>query len=196
MERNLDRKTLSFSKGMTNVPSDLLSEDSELAYSQNIIYRNGEMVPIQKMEPFGTVSGTILFVHKMADFENIITYDRDPGTNKYTIRCYKMSDLKTAIGTFEGDGEVKDAQAVGNTLVLATDNGLRYIRHIGKKYKDLGTDIPEPKFRPMFSVSNKALPKITMGLIGFTTSSKHLQIPTSMIIYKHQSRELLHRQSI
>lgn len=168
MERNLDRKTLSFSKGMTNVPSDLLSEDSELAYSQNIIYRNGEMVPIQKMEPFGTVSGTILFVHKMADFENIITYDRDPGTNKYTIRCYKMSDLKTAIGTFEGDGEVKDAQAVGNTLVLATDNGLRYIRHIGKKYKDLGTDIPEPKFRPMFSVSNKALPKtVKNNIISF-----------------------------
>ena len=91
MERSLDRKTLSFSKGMTNVPSDLLSEDSELAYSQNIIYRNGEMVPIQKMESFGTVGGTILFVHKMADFENIITYDKyvgDSGENKYTIRCY------------------------------------------------------------------------------------------------------------
>ena len=168
MERNLDRKTLSFSKGMTNVPSDLLSDDSELAYSQNIIYRNGEMVPIQKMEPFGTVSGTILFVHKIADFENIITYDRDPGTNKYTIRCYKKSDLKTAIGTFEGKGEVKDAQAVGNTLVLATDNGLRYIRNIGKKYKDLGTDIPEPKFRPMFSVSNKVLPKtVKNNIISF-----------------------------
>ena len=168
MERNLDRKTLSFSNGMTNVPSDLLSEDSELAYSQNIIYRNGEMVPIQKMEPFGTVSGTILFVHKMADFENVITYDRDPGTNKYTIRCYKKSDLKTAIGTFEGDGEVKDAQAVGSTLVLATDKGLRYIRKIGEKYKDLGMDIPEPKFRPMFSVSNKALPKtVKNNIISF-----------------------------
>ena len=59
MERNSERKTLSFSKGMTNVPSDLMSDDSELAYSQNIIYRNGEMVPIQKMEPFGMVGGTI-----------------------------------------------------------------------------------------------------------------------------------------
>lgn len=168
MERNLDRKTLSFSKGMTNVPSDLLSEDSELAYSQNIIYRNGEMVPIQKMEPFGTVGGTILFVHKMADFENIITYDRDPGTNKYTIRCYKKSNLNTPIGTFEGNGEVKDAQAVGNTLVLATDKGLRYIRKIGEKYKDLGMDIPEPKFRPMFSVSNKALPKtVKNNIVSF-----------------------------
>lgn len=171
MERNLDRKTLSFSKGMTNVPSDLLSEDSELAYSQNIIYRNDEMVPIQKMEPFGTVTGTILFVHKMADFENIITYDKyvgDSGENKYTIRCYKKSDLSTPIGTFEGNGEVKDAQAVGNTLVLATDNGLRYIRKIGEKYKDLGMDIPEPKFRPMFSVSNKALPKtVKNNIVSF-----------------------------
>ena len=142
----MDRKTLSFGKGMTNVPSDLLSEDSELAYSQNIIYRNGEMIPIQKMKPFGTVSGTILFVHKMADFENIITYDRDPGTNKYTIRCYKKSDdLITEIGTFEGDGEVKDVQAVGNTLVLATDNGLRYILYKSETYKDLGMNMPDLK---------------------------------------------------
>ncbi|MQN11883.1 hypothetical protein F7D95_03390 [Prevotella copri] len=148
MERNLDRKTLSFSKGMTNVPSDLLSEDSELAYSQNIIYRNGEMVPIQKMKPFGTVGGTILFVHKMADFENIITYDKyvgDSGENKYTIRCYKKSDLNAPIGEFEGEGEVKDAQAVGNTLVLATDNGLRYILYESDTYKDLGMNIPNLK---------------------------------------------------
>ena len=47
MEKNLDRKTLSFSKGMTNIPSDLLSDDSELLESIGFIYRDGEMKPIQ-----------------------------------------------------------------------------------------------------------------------------------------------------
>lgn len=168
MERNLDRKTLSFSKGMTNVPSDLLSEDSELAYSQNIIYRNGEMVPIQKMKPFGTVGGTILFVHKMADFENIITYDKyvgDSGENKYTIRCYKKSDLSAPIGEFEGEGEVKDAQAVGNTLVISTSKGLEYIKFTGGKYKYLGFDLPEPEMKFGFDVSNEPLPKTVINNI-------------------------------
>lgn len=176
MERNLDRKTLIFSKGMTNVPSDLLSEDSELAYSQNIIYRNGEMVPIQRMEPFGTVGGTILFIHKMADFENVITYDRDPGTNKYTIRCYKKSDLKTAIGTFEGDGEVKDAQSVGSTLVISTSNGIMYIKYKGAKYKDLGIDIPEPKIKFGFAVTNSVLPKtVSNNIASFIPSHKQVK---------------------
>ena len=39
MERNLERKTLSFSKGMTNVPSDLLSDDSELLESDGFIFK-------------------------------------------------------------------------------------------------------------------------------------------------------------
>lgn len=42
MERNLERQTLSFSKGMTNVPSDLLSDDSELLESDGFIFKDGE----------------------------------------------------------------------------------------------------------------------------------------------------------
>ena len=134
------------------------------------------MVPIQRMEPFGTVGGTILFVHKMADFENIITYDRDPGTNKYTIRCYKKSDLKTPIGEFEGDGEVKDAQAVGNTLVISTSNGIRYIKYKGAKYKDLGIDIPEPKINFGFAVTNSVLPKtVSNNIASFIPSHKQVK---------------------
>ena len=48
MELNCETTTLSFSKGMTNIPSDMISEDGELMESVGFVYRNGEMVPIQK----------------------------------------------------------------------------------------------------------------------------------------------------
>ena len=78
MERNLERKTLSFGKGMTNVPSDLLSDDSELLESDGFIFREGEMKPIQNPVKIGEIAGQkIMYVHKMADYENIIAYDED-----------------------------------------------------------------------------------------------------------------------
>ena len=75
MELNCETTTLSFSKGMTNIPSDLLSEDSELSFCEDFIYRRGEMKPIQRMRNIGSIRGKIMHIHKMADFENIIAYD-------------------------------------------------------------------------------------------------------------------------
>lgn len=48
MERKAETKTLSFSKGMTNIPSDLLCEDNTLLESDGFIFKAGEMKPIQK----------------------------------------------------------------------------------------------------------------------------------------------------
>ena len=73
MEKNIDRKTLSFGKGMTNVPSDLLSGDDELVESDGFIYRDGEMKPIQKPIKIGNIPYKIMYVHKGADYENLIT---------------------------------------------------------------------------------------------------------------------------
>ena len=74
----MEGKTLSFGKGMTNVPSDLLSDDSEWLESDGFIFRDGEMKPIQNPVKIGEIPGQkIMFVHKMADYENIIAYDED-----------------------------------------------------------------------------------------------------------------------
>ena len=53
MERNTERKVLSFGKGMTNVPSDLMSEDNELEVCDGFIYRDGELKPVQKPVKIG-----------------------------------------------------------------------------------------------------------------------------------------------
>lgn len=159
MELNCETTTLSFSKGMTNIPSDLLSEDRELSFCEDFIYRSGEMKPIQRMANIGSIGGTIMHVHKMADYENIITYDEfaDGGT----LSIYKKGEYEKAAFTYTNIGAVYDVNSVGNTLVAATDSGLRYFLHKGNKYKDLGVDMPEPHFKPWFDIWNAILPKNT-----------------------------------
>lgn len=141
MEKNIDRKVLSFSKGMTNTPSDLLCEDSELAECDGFIYRDGEMKPIQSPKEIGKIPYKIMYVHKQADYENIIAYDE----NK-TIYWYKK-DTDGTISDNQGSfdiGTITDIQSVGNTLVCATDEGLHYLLFKGGAYKDLGTELPKP----------------------------------------------------
>lgn len=144
MEKNIERKTLSFSKGMTNIPSDLLCDDSELAECDGFIYRDGEMKPIQNPKEIGNIPYKIMYAHKQADYENIIAYDE-----LSTIYWYKK-DTDGTISEEQGSfdvGEVSDIKSVGNTLVCATTQGLHYLLFKGGKYKDLGTELPKPDVR-------------------------------------------------
>jgi len=147
MERNIDRKTLSFGRGMTNVPSDLLSDDTELTESIGFMFRNGEMKPIQNPELIGLVPYTIMYVHKAADYANLIAYD-----DKDTIHWYSLDgkSISAEKGAFKV-GTVYDIKNVGNTLIVATTQGLHYILYKGSTYKDLGTELPKPTFEPYFS---------------------------------------------
>ena len=148
MERNLDRKTLSFGKGMTNIPSDLLSDDSELLESVGFIYRDGEMKPVQKPKLIGNIPYKIMYVHKQADYENIIAYD-EAGT----IHWYQK-DTDGHISEEQDSfnvGTVTDIKSVGNTLICATDQGLHYLLFKGGVYKDLGAELPKPKVEFKFT---------------------------------------------
>ncbi len=153
MERNVDRKTLSFSKGITNVPSDLLSDDTELVESNGFIFRNSEMKPIQKPKIIGNVRYKITYVHKMADYENLIAIIE----HTQSIACYRMID-----GKIDGDsvcffsiGETYSITSIGNTLVCSTEYGLHYLLFKGGKYKDLGSELPKPVFTPILSDTKK-----------------------------------------
>lgn len=157
MEKNLDRKTLNYSRGMTNVPSDLLSDDTELLECDGFIYRDGEMKPIQNLKLVRTIPYKLMYVHKDADYDNIITYDE-----KSTIYWYRRTGRKigNVMGSFNV-GTVYDIKSVGNTLVIATDNGLHYILFKGGTYKDLGTELPKPRLNPSFQRSQVGLGKTT-----------------------------------
>lgn len=148
MERNAETKTLSFSQGVTNVPSDLLSEDNTLLECNGFIYKDGSMVPIQKpVSITGGVplEGKLVYVHKLADYRNLITYIE----GKNQLVCYiNFKNGETAerlTQTIDLGAKLLDVKSVGSTLVCATDKGLHYILCKGHQYNDLGTELPIPK---------------------------------------------------
>jgi hypothetical protein len=152
MELNCETTTLSFSKGMTNIPSDMISEDGELMESVGFVYRNGEMVPIQKpvcITGDNPVEGKLVYCHKQADYRNLVTYIEDEKSGSYTLKLYpgfKSGNVADRlVQTVELGAKLLDVKSIGNTLVCATDKGLHYILCKGKSYKDLGTELPIPK---------------------------------------------------
>lgn len=142
MEKSLDRKTLSFSKGMTNIPSDLLSDDSELLESVGFIYKDGEMKPIQEPKYIGNIPYKIMYVHKQADYENIIAienFSEEDGGNSNFCNIYfykKEQDGFTEIGGYTIP-RISSISHVGNTLVCATSEKLYYFLYKRGKYKVL-----------------------------------------------------------
>lgn len=148
MELNCETTTLSFSKGMTNIPSDMISEDGELMESVGFVYRNGEMVPIQKpvcITGDTPVEGKLVYCHKQADYRNLVTYIEDEQKLKIYINFEEGDTAERTVFTAELGAKLLDINAVGNTLICATDKGLHYILCKGNSYKDLGTELPIPK---------------------------------------------------
>lgn len=146
------QKSLSFSKGITTSPSDLLSDDTELSASRDLIFRNGEMQPLRQAAAFGQTDHRLLYIHKGADYANAITYD---GTNLYWGALKSVNGRIPDKKPLYDIGNVSDITSVGNTLVVATDKGIHYILYKEGKYIDLGTELPRPEFR--FWLESKSL---------------------------------------
>lgn len=150
MEKNIIRKTLSFAKGMSNTPSDLLCEDADLLECEGFICSNGEMKAIQSPVKIGTISDTVMYVHKGADYENIICK-----TGTKSIACYKKIDGKIDVSskqTFVVSGNgAENINSIGNTLICSTSEGLHYLLYKGGKYKNLGTELPTPSMEFYFT---------------------------------------------
>lgn len=162
MEKNIDRKTLSFSKGMTNVPSDLLSDDSELLESDGFIYKDGEMKPIQKPTVIDGLFD-LLYIHKGADYRNYVQL-RDAKEGDSLIFSGSKEDGKiddSLWQSFDITYKILDVKSVGNTLIIATNEGIAYYLYKGGKYKELGTNLPTPSFTPYFLGNSLGLGSIT-----------------------------------
>ena len=155
MERNLERKTLSFSKGMTNVPSDLLSDDSELLESDGFIFKDGEMKAVQKPK-YVTNGRPILYIHKGADYRTYVMFNEKSkyyeGEKDEIIFAKSKEDGTIESGpwqAFEIDVEIYDVNSVGNTVVVTTSGGLYYFVYKSKTYKFL-KDFPELTYQFTF----------------------------------------------
>lgn len=163
------QKSLSFNKGITTSPSDLLSDDTELSASRDLIFRNGEIQPLRQAKSFGSLSHKLLYIHKGADYANAITYD---GSDTLYCGTLYNDSITEDNGSFSV-GKVYDISSVGNTLVVATNNGLHYILFKEGKYIDLGTELPRYNFYPAFRMwSNLPLGGNTGCFLKGMTSSQ------------------------
>lgn len=137
---NVKQYQISFEKGMTNVPSDVICSDNEAAELVGMTFENGELKPIQDAYKMGSLNGRILYVHHA-------------GTN--TLYIVMMNNgvvyRKYSGDAFVAGGEVdstltsvKDVKANGNTLIINTDSGMIYYLWNGNGYTKLGDKIPEP----------------------------------------------------
>lgn len=150
MERITERKTLSFNKGMTNVPSDLLSDDSELLESDGFIFKDGEMKPIQKPVKIGNIGNNerIVYVHKSADFENLVTIEKlKTETSEEHTHCnilfYKRENNSFVEIVGYTVPVVYSICSIGNTVICSTKYGLYYFLYKKGSYEHFSGDLPD-----------------------------------------------------
>lgn len=125
----MEQKNLTYSKGLTAVPSDMLCSDEELELCDGMTYQDGELKPIQKPKKIldGGIVNRVLFVHHVANQDNYINTDGDAvywyNENNTEPKNKKIADIT-----------VTNVEVIGNTLVLNTSDGLRYAIWNGSRH--------------------------------------------------------------
>lgn len=150
MEQDIKQQTVVYNKGITNVPSELLSTDGELVSCEGMTFESGEMKPIQKAvaASVGSISGELMCVHD----------DRYIYKDGSWLR-YKKDNVTGTVMPYSGT--LKDVTTVGNTVIAATSEEVHYALWTGSNYTDLGNKIPEPDVR--FKLVGSSTDTISVG---------------------------------
>lgn len=138
----MEKAVISYGKGLTTSPSDLICSDGELAECVNLEVKNEELVPMEMPTRLGVSleSGErLVLVHKTK------TSDKHYFTlNNGVLRCFSISGSNKDYKSLSVEcGEVKSIQALGNTVVVYTENSPHYIVYKDNDYKYLGSKLPE-----------------------------------------------------
>ena len=132
---------LSYAKGITNSPSDLLCSDGELAECVNLEVKDGELVPAEmpvKMCVSMDEDEVLVLVH------NIKSY----GKNYFTItngvlKCFRIENGEKEYYAVSVEvGDIKSIRSLGNTVVAYSASTPHYLVFSDGLYKYLGTTLP------------------------------------------------------
>ena len=135
-------------RGISNSPSDRMTEDGGCCESSNVILENNEVVP--NVEPqditkdigfvaeYGDYSSfKLLYIHKTQSFINYIAYSRQK-------RMVATLVNGNTIPIVTLDSDINDITSLGNIVIILTDSDTHYIIYDDGKYVYLGTQIPVP----------------------------------------------------
>ena len=147
---NEKQQQLTFDKGITNVPSDILCSDNALEESVGMIYDNGEHRVIQN--PVVKITGTpniVLYIHKFGNEPD--RYICTAGDGLSIVYGTDNSGRYSNVGNL-GNETYSSANtkitSIGKTLIVTGTSGIHYyLWQPGNAYKYLGDHIPEPYIR-------------------------------------------------
>lgn len=135
-------------RGISRTPSDRLNSDGGCAESLNVYLDEAEsapaLLPVDVTSDLDIPSDSVyevLFLHSGIGYNNPIcqqggnvgTWEKVDG--EYILRPFIVLE--------EGE-TVRDVDALGNSLIIATDRSLHYVLKKPEGYKYLGTNIPMP----------------------------------------------------
>lgn len=132
--------------GITQATSDLDCPDGDLSISHNIINQNGAMRPIVMPDAEFTMgSGEILLhIHSGSGYKNYI-YIKDRSLKAFHIMDGTRIDIAFSYNLENGE-EISQIQTFGNTLVILSNLGVKYVLYKNSVYVYLGDKIPELEF--------------------------------------------------
>lgn len=131
--------------GITRNTSFLNSPDGELAEAINIRNKYGKAYPVYQIEERPVLEGLdILYIHKTAQYENIIVYEAG-GICAYTISPDGNGDetksgIITVIPEIGKDG-INAISHIGNILIISSETKMFFYIYESTKYSSI--DIPD-----------------------------------------------------
>lgn len=125
--------------GFSAVPSDYECQDGDLAISLDMIPEDGALKPIMPPKVIKTLSAgqSVIFIHTTSQYYHYIVYKSSTGEFSYID---KETDDSAAIGTIEN---VTHVNAIGNTLMVFTNDAINYFLWKNGEYISLGDHVPE-----------------------------------------------------
>lgn len=153
--------------GYSAVPSDYECQDGGQSGMLNLIPEDGSLKPLFPPKPIFNcnLGGSVKLIHHVPNQDNyIIIRETDDGEGLYWIvktDVYANESNAQLIASYNG---IKDIAIVGNTLVIASNDGLRYALWKDDNYIVLAS---KPPFVPV---------SFGMTLVGECTNSEDLNI--------------------
>ena len=151
MEKDLKQKTLSFNKGVCLNPSEMSCDDNELSVCDGLLFERGELHVIQKPEEkdaWNVGSGKKLVgVHDYGNYTHLLFLSEVSNVQHLWWADKNASTFTTVQMDTSGIDGFDNIEAIGNTLVVSTNGGIRYFLWSDGAYKDLGSGLPELKVK-------------------------------------------------
>lgn len=128
-------------RGQSSNPSDYDCHDGELALSLNVIHEDGALRPIA--QPAVLDRGlSLVYVHETPSYRNYIIQGN---AHLYFITHQELNSHASIPHRLVAEIEhYRRILHIGNTLVILTDEGMRYYLYQDGQYRDLGAELPTP----------------------------------------------------